>query len=90
MSNLGVSQVQPVMPHGVRTEHLVTSPVVTDERVHERDERVLGRCRAMGLPVVVVMAGGYAREVSDTVEIHFRTVETAVRSYAGAGSCPAP
>jgi hypothetical protein len=31
------------------------------------------------LPVVITMAGGYARQVQDTVDIHFQTVQIASR-----------
>ncbi|MEJ2503007.1 MAG: histone deacetylase, partial [Gemmatimonadota bacterium] len=40
----------------------------------ERDGRVFDRCVDAGLPVAVVMGGGYARDVDDTVAIHFATV----------------
>jgi acetoin utilization deacetylase AcuC-like enzyme len=40
----------------------------------ERDRLVLDRCRRAGLPVAVVMAGGYARQIQDTVDIHLETV----------------
>ncbi len=43
----------------------------------ERDRLVLETCRERGIPVAVTMAGGYARKVEDTVEIHFRSVERA-------------
>jgi acetoin utilization deacetylase AcuC-like enzyme len=43
-----------------------------------RDRLVLERCRAAGLPVAVLMAGGYGRRVEDTVDIHLATVRTAV------------
>jgi acetoin utilization deacetylase AcuC-like enzyme len=39
-----------------------------------RDERVLDRAFAEGVPVVVLPAGGYARQVSDTVAIHATTL----------------
>ncbi len=42
-----------------------------------RDQMVLGMCRAAGLPVAVLMAGGYGRHVEDTVEIHAQTVRIA-------------
>ena len=50
---------------------------VSKEGLSERDRMVLEGCRERGLPVAAVMAGGYAREVSDTVDIHFQTVERA-------------
>jgi acetoin utilization deacetylase AcuC-like enzyme len=47
---------------------------VTKAGLAARDRLVLGLCRAAGLPVAVTMAGGYAEDVNDTVEIHFQTV----------------
>lgn len=44
-----------------------------------RDEMVLGECRRRGLPVAASMAGGYARNVNDTVAIHLATIETGMR-----------
>ena len=44
----------------------------------QRDRLVFERCRQMGVPVAVVMAGGYARQVEDTVEIHVQTIHLAV------------
>ncbi len=40
----------------------------------QRDAMVLEVCRRAGLPVAVTMAGGYARQVEDIVDIHFQTV----------------
>lgn len=39
-----------------------------------RDHLVLGLCRDAGVPVAVAMAGGYARDTEDTVDIHVETV----------------
>jgi acetoin utilization deacetylase AcuC-like enzyme len=50
---------------------------VSKEGLAERDRLVLASCWERGIPVAVTMAGGYAREVSDTVDIHFRTVQRA-------------
>ncbi len=43
----------------------------------ERDRFVLENCRALGLPVAVTMAGGYAKRAEDTADIHFQTVRLA-------------
>lgn len=43
-----------------------------------RDTRVLEGCAARGIPVVVTLGGGYAREVGDTVRIHHRTARIAM------------
>jgi acetoin utilization deacetylase AcuC-like enzyme len=55
---------------------------VSKEGLAERDRMVLGACRDHGIPVAVTMAGGYARSVEDTVEIHLHSVKTAA-SLAG-------
>jgi acetoin utilization deacetylase AcuC-like enzyme len=43
----------------------------------ERDRIVFDACRAAGVPVVVTLAGGYARCLEDTVAIHRATIELA-------------
>lgn len=44
-----------------------------------RDECVLHACHAADLPVAVTMAGGYARDIADTVAIHCHTVQVAAQ-----------
>lgn len=41
--------------------------------LRERDRRVLAACREPGIPVVVLLAGGYAEDLADTVRIHAQT-----------------
>ncbi len=43
-----------------------------------RDRLVLDECRRAGVPVAVVMGGGYARDIWDTVAIQLETVRIAV------------
>ncbi len=50
---------------------------VTKRGLAERDVMVLGTCRDRGIPVAVTMAGGYARRVEDTVDVHFQSVKRA-------------
>ncbi len=47
---------------------------VSKEGLAKRDQIVLDACREAGLPVVITMAGGYARNINDIVDIHFQTV----------------
>ena len=54
-----------------------------------RDRLVLERCRREGLPVAVLMAGGYGRNIEDTVEIHLQTVRIAAE-MARTWPAPAP
>ncbi len=46
--------------------------------LRERDRMVLRACAGQTLPVVVLLAGGYARTIEDTVDIHFATFEEAL------------
>ncbi|MEZ4767638.1 MAG: histone deacetylase [Caldilineales bacterium] len=55
---------------------------VSKRGLAERDRAVFQACRTAGLPVAVVMAGGYARHVEDIVDIHFATVQIA-SEFAG-------
>jgi acetoin utilization deacetylase AcuC-like enzyme len=50
---------------------------VTKSGLAERDRIVLEACRERGIPVAVTMAGGYAKEVGDTVDVHFQSVSRA-------------
>lgn len=52
---------------------------LTQAGLMERDRRVLTACRARGIPVAIAMAGGYGRNIDDTVTIHANTVLTAQR-----------
>ena len=56
---------------------------LTKDGLAARDEFVLTTLRRKNIPVAVTMAGGYGHEISDTVDIHFRTVETAVEIFGG-------
>ncbi len=55
---------------------------LTFEGLAERDRRVFERCRAARLPVVVTMAGGYGRDIEETVAIHVRTVAEARANHS--------
>jgi acetoin utilization deacetylase AcuC-like enzyme len=46
-----------------------------------RDQAVFAACRRRWLPVVVTMAGGYARDLADVVEIQTTTVACALAAY---------
>jgi acetoin utilization deacetylase AcuC-like enzyme len=48
----------------------------------ERDVRAFEAFRRRGLPAVVTLAGGYARELEDVVTIQSNTVEAALAAYA--------
>lgn len=48
---------------------------LTKQGLHLRDQMVLQRVKSEGVPVVVVMAGGYGVDINDTVDIHYQTVK---------------
>ena len=52
---------------------------LTIEGLRERDTLVMGEARRLGIPVAVVLAGGYASEIEDTVAIHVNTIRAALR-----------
>jgi len=51
---------------------------LTIDGLRQRDAIVFDACHARGLPVVVTMAGGYARDVDAIVTIHASTIRVAV------------
>jgi acetoin utilization deacetylase AcuC-like enzyme len=60
---------------------------VTISGLVERDRLVFECCAKEGVPVVVVMGGGYGARIDETVAIHYATVETAARfAVARAGA----
>lgn len=61
--------------HGDRLGRLALSK----EGLQQRDSLVLGACNERGIPVAVTMAGGYASEVEDIVDIHLSTVAIALQ-----------
>jgi acetoin utilization deacetylase AcuC-like enzyme len=70
--------------HGDRLGRLA----LTKEGLLARDELVLDRLRAAGAAVCVVLAGGYAEDVRDTVDINFATVGAVTRRCAPVAGLP--
>ena len=54
---------------------------LTKAGLAERDQLVFDKVRQRGLPIAIAMAGGYARNIDDTVEIHANTVCAAARHF---------
>ena len=50
---------------------------LSNEGMAERDRRVLSLAQRHGLPVAIAMAGGYGRDIDQTVAIHLQTVTLA-------------
>jgi acetoin utilization deacetylase AcuC-like enzyme len=50
---------------------------LTFDGLMRRDALVLESCRAVGVPVVIAIAGGYGRDIRDTVRVHVNTARIA-------------
>jgi acetoin utilization deacetylase AcuC-like enzyme len=50
---------------------------ITPNGLRTRDEMVIHSCRARRIPLTIVMAGGYAHHISDTVAMHVQTLSLA-------------
>ncbi len=55
---------------------------LTKAGLRARDRRVFVAAKDAGVPVAVTLAGGYAAQPADTVEIHAATVEVAAEVFA--------
>jgi acetoin utilization deacetylase AcuC-like enzyme len=53
---------------------------LTFDGLMRRDAMVLDACRQIGLPVAIVVAGGYGRDIHDSVRVHVNTARVA-RSF---------
>ncbi|HMA44893.1 MAG TPA: histone deacetylase [Gemmatimonadales bacterium] len=61
---------------------------LSKEGLEHRDRLVLDALHQQGVPVAVTMAGGYGRDLADTVDIHLGTVQAAARISAAARARP--
>jgi acetoin utilization deacetylase AcuC-like enzyme len=56
---------------------------LTKAALRARDRRVFDWCRTANVPVATLLAGGYAYDTADTVDIHVATVEEALGAELG-------
>jgi acetoin utilization deacetylase AcuC-like enzyme len=63
---------------------------LTLDGLARRDAMVLSACREVGIPVAIVVGGGYGRDVRVTVEAHVATVRVAASFAHRAPLPPAP
>jgi acetoin utilization deacetylase AcuC-like enzyme len=63
---------------------------LSKEGLVRRDRLILEGARRLGIPVAIVLGGGYAHEPDDTVAAHLNTIRiaTAVRRRIGPGERP--
>ena len=50
---------------------------ISHEGLKERDRIVIEGARRLRLPLVILLAGGYAPDIADTVAVHMNTIEVA-------------
>lgn len=67
-------------------EDLLGGLALTLEGLEQRDRLVLEGCAARGIPAVVTLGGGYARDRSDTVRIHAATCRIALELAGNASA----
>jgi acetoin utilization deacetylase AcuC-like enzyme len=51
---------------------------ITMDGLRQRDDLVINYCRDKNIPLVIVLAGGYASDTEDTVRIHVNTCKSAI------------
>ena len=56
----------------------IPDPATDEEILRTHDGAYFQHCRRAGVPVAVTLAGGYAPQVQDTVDINFQTILTAM------------
>ena len=49
--------------------------------LEQRDRMVIEAARSRSIPIAITFAGGYARQVSDTVQIHVNTILAAREAF---------
>ncbi len=54
------------------------SLLITKEGLKKRDEFIISLIRENNIPLSIVLAGGYAIDLNDTVDIHFTTISLAL------------
>ena len=54
---------------------------LTKEGLRKRDEFVINQAKNFAVPIAVVLAGGYAYNKEDTVEIHYNTIEAGLKIF---------
>ncbi len=59
---------------------------ISHDGLMERDRIVIENARRLGLPLVIVLAGGYAPNIKDTVDVHMHTIAVARRADMGRSS----
>lgn len=59
---------------------------VTKAGLRQRDRLVLNYCKRLGWPVAITMAGGYAPNIDDIVDIQFATIQIAAGIYGSTDS----
>lgn len=50
---------------------------LTMKGLKERDKIIIGEARRLNIPVIILLAGGYAFDINDTVSIHLNTIKIA-------------
>jgi acetoin utilization deacetylase AcuC-like enzyme len=60
---------------------------LTKTGIASRDKMVFAHAAQKGVPIVVVMAGGYGKIIEDTVDVHVRTIKLAFEAWRARQGC---
>lgn len=83
-----IRQVQPdMMFYQSAVDVLATDKLgklaLTQAGCRQRDEFVLAQAKSHGIPIAVVMGGGYSQDINDVVEAHCNTFRVAQKMFFG-------
>lgn len=56
---------------------------ISKEGLRERDNFICTQAKNFGVPIAITLAGGYAFNREDTVDIHFATLEECIKVFVG-------
>ncbi|HEK85567.1 MAG TPA: histone deacetylase [Candidatus Aminicenantes bacterium] len=54
---------------------------ISAEALRKRDRIIIGQAYQLKIPIAIVLGGGYAAEIEETVEIHLNTIREALRAF---------
>jgi acetoin utilization deacetylase AcuC-like enzyme len=55
---------------------------ISAEALKKRDRIIIESARKLKIPIAIVLGGGYAPEIEETVQIHLNTIRTAIKTYS--------
>lgn len=63
-------------------DDMIGNLALTVKGLERRDKFIFDTARNYGIPIAAVLAGGYARDYNDTVQIHYNTIKAGLKTNA--------